>query len=415
VGSRAPLLPDCFAIVHPRLPHDGPPYPTPALCGAGVAFKLAWGVGKVMTGANRVSDEFRAFLLNAMALAALGTIADVVPLVGENRILAHQGLVGLRESKLVGLRSLIASAKLEGRALESFDVGFKLAPRLNACGRMGHARLAVEMLTTDDERKAGEIATYLEQQNRARQAIERKILQQAIEQVNELRLDADGSCAIVLGREEWHPGVIGIVASRLVDRYHRPAVMVALSNGHGQGSGRSIAGFHLSRALEACAEHLDGFGGHEMAAGLHLQTSKFEDFRAQFCHHAGSVIRPEMLVPELRLDAVAELSQLSEALVQDLKRIGPFGHANPRPLLCCNGLEVVAPPRRVGSSGDHLQIMVRQDPSARPIKCIAFGYGPLFDRLTPGTRIDLAVEAQINEYQGYRNVELQVKDLRFPG
>jgi single-stranded-DNA-specific exonuclease len=368
-----------------------------------------------MTGGNRVSDEFRAFLINAMALAALGTIADVVPLVGENRILAHQGLVGLRESKLVGLRALIASAKLTGQTLDSFDVGFKLAPRLNACGRMGHARLAVEMLTTDDERKAGEIATYLEQQNRARQAIERKILQQAIEQVTERQLDADGSCAIVLGREEWHPGVIGIVASRLVDRYHRPAVMVALSNGHGQGSGRSIAGFHLSRALEACAQHLDGFGGHEMAAGLTLQTSKFEDFRAQFCHHASNVIKPEMLVPELRLDAVAELSQLSEPLVQDLKRIGPFGHANPRPLLCCQGLEVVAPPRRVGASGDHLQIMVRQDPNARPIKCIAFGYGPLFDRLTPGTKIDLAVEAQINEYQGYRNVELQVKDLRFPG
>ena len=413
--SLNPLFPDCFAIVHPRLPHDGPPYPNPLLCGAGVAFKLAWGVGKVMTGGDRVSDDFRAFLVNAMALAALGTIADVVPLVGENRIIAHQGLVGLRESRLVGLRALIASAKLTGQTLDSFDVGFKLAPRLNACGRMGHARLAVEMLTTDDERKAGEIADYLEHQNRARQAIERKILQQAVEQVEERKLDADGSCAIVLGREDWHAGVIGIVASRLVDRYHRPAVMVALDNGHGQGSGRSIAGFHLSRALEACAEHLDGFGGHEMAAGLTLQTSKFEDFRAHFCAHAGSVLSPEMLVPELRLDAVAPLAQLGEALVQGLKRLGPFGHGNPKPLLCCKGLEVVALPRRVGPSGDHLQILVRQDPAARPMKCIAFGYGPLFDRLTPGTVVDLAVEASVNEYNGYRNVELEVKDVQFPG
>jgi single-stranded-DNA-specific exonuclease len=410
-----PLLPQCHAVVHPRLPHDGPPYPNPLLCGAGVAFKLAWGVGKVMTGGDRVGDEFRAFLLNAMALAALGTIADVVPLVGENRVIAHQGLVGLRESKLFGLRALIASAKLTGQALDSFDVGFKLAPRLNACGRMGHARLAVEMLTTADDRKAAEIADYLEQQNRARQAIERKILQQAIEQIDALQLDADGNCALVLGREEWHPGVIGIVASRLVDRYHRPAVMVALSNGHGQGSARSIAGFHLSKALEACAECLDTFGGHEMAAGLSLQTSRFEDFRRQFCSHAGSVLSPEMLVPVLRLDAEAALAQLSEALVQDLKRLGPFGHGNPKPLLCCRKLEVVAPPRRVGASGDHLQIMVRQEANARPTKCIAFGYGPLFDRLTPGTLIDLAVEASINEYQGYRNVELQVKDLQFPG
>ena len=413
--SRPPLLPDCYAVVHPRLPLDGPPYPNPLLCGAGVAFKLAWGIGKAVTGAERVGAEFRAFLLNAMALAALGTIADVVPLVGENRVIAHRGLVGLRESRLTGLRALIASAGLEGQALDSFDVGFKLAPRLNACGRMGHARLAVEMLTTADEPRAKEIAAYLEQQNRARQAIERKILQQAVEQVEQLGLDSDGSCAIVLGREEWHPGVIGIVASRLVDRYHRPAVMVALDNGHGQGSGRSIAGFHLSRALEACAEHLDTFGGHEMAAGLKLQTCKFEDFRRQFCEHAGSVMSPQMLVAELRLDCVADPHQFTESLVNDLKRLGPFGHGNPRPVLCCRGLEVVAPPRRVGSSGDHLQLLVRQGPQGQPIKCIAFGYGPLFDRLTPGTRIDLAVEPSINEYNGRRSVELEVKDVQFTG
>jgi single-stranded-DNA-specific exonuclease len=416
LDTRPPLLPQCYAVVHPRLPHDGPPYPNGLLCGAGVAFKLAWGVGKAVTGADRVSDEFRAFLMNAMALAALGTIADVVPLVGENRIIAHQGLIGLRESKLTGLRALIASAGLQqGQTVDSFDVGFKLAPRLNACGRMGHARLAVEMLTTAGEAKAKEIATYLEQQNRARQAIERKILQQAVEQVTEQKLDADGSCAIVLGREEWHPGVIGIVASRLVDRYHRPAIMVALDNGHGQGSGRSIAGFHLSRALEACAEHLDTYGGHEMAAGLKLQTSKFEDFRRQFCVHAGSVLTPEMLVPELRLDCVADLTHFTEALVTDLKRLGPFGHGNRRPVLCCRGLEVVAPPRRVGASGDHLQLLVRQGAAGQPIKCIAFGYGPLFDRLTPGTAIDLAVEPSINEYNGRRSVELEVKDVQFPG
>jgi single-stranded-DNA-specific exonuclease len=419
------LLPACYAVVHPRLPQaDGSaPYPNPLLCGAGVAFKLAWGVGKAMTGGQRVSEEFRSFLLNAMALAALGTIADVVPLVGENRILAHQGLVGLRESQLVGLRALIASAGLTGQALDSFDVGFKLAPRLNACGRMGHAQLAVEMLTRADAARAEEIATYLEQQNRARQTIERKILAQAVEQVEALKLDGDGNCAIVLGREDWHAGVIGIVASRLVDKYHRPAVVVSLTNGHGQGSGRSIAGFHLSRALEACAEHLDTYGGHEMAAGLKLQTSKFEDFRHDFCEHAGRCLRPEDLVPELRLDCVvADLSQVTEALVADLKRLGPFGHGNPRPVLCCRGMEVAAPPRRVGNGGEHLQLLVRQGArsnggrsASRPMKCIGFGYGTLFDRLAPGTTIDLAVEPGVNEYQGYRNVELEVKDVQFPG
>jgi single-stranded-DNA-specific exonuclease len=418
-GVPRVLLPECYGVVHPRLPaaEGAAPYPNPLLCGAGVAFKLAWGVGKAMSGAERVADPFRDFLVNAMALAALGTIADVVPLVGENRILAHQGLVGLRESKLTGLRALIASAGLTGQALDSFDVGFKLAPRLNACGRMGHARLAVEMLTTADEAKATEIATYLEQQNRARQAIERKIFAQAVEQVTEQKLDGDGSCAIVLGRDDWHQGVIGIVASRLVERYHRPAVLVALTNGHGSGSGRSIAGFHLCQALAACADDLETWGGHEMAAGLKLQTDKFDDFRDHFCEHAGKVLRPEQLVPELWLDCVAELPQVTEALVTEMKRLGPFGHGNPRPLLCCRGLEIAAPPRRVGNGGDHLQLTVRQGsaPGARTMKCIAFGYGAMFEQLPTGTPVDLAVEPSINEYNGYRNVELEVKDLQLPG
>jgi single-stranded-DNA-specific exonuclease len=410
--QRSPLLPDCFAIVHPRLPGEGPPYPNPCLCGAGVAFKLAWGIGLAVSGANRVDEQFRAFLLEATALAALGTIADVVPLVGENRVLAHFGLGGLKASKLVGIRALIASAGLTGQKLDSYDVGFRLAPRLNACGRMGHARLAVEMLTRADEAKAIEIAQYLEQQNRARQGIERKIFDQAVEQITAGGWDKDGKCAIVLGDETWHAGVIGIVASRIVDRYHRPAVMIALSNGHGQGSGRSVAGFHLARALEACAEHLDAFGGHEMAAGLKLQTANFEGFRQSFCEHAGKLVRPEMLIPEMRLDGLAEVRLMSRALVTDFQRLGPFGHGNPRPVLCFRDVEISAPPRRVGRTGEHLQLHVRQD--GHFIKCIAFGYGELYDHLPLGARIDLAVEPTLNTYNGNTTVELEVKDVQFP-
>jgi single-stranded-DNA-specific exonuclease len=411
-SSGSPQLPDCFVVVHPRLPTEGPTYPNPHLCGAGVAFKLAWGVGMAMSGANRVSESFRAFLLEATALAALGTIADVVPLVGENRVLAHFGLSGLKASKLVGIRALIESAGLTGQKLDSFHVGFLLAPRLNACGRMGHARLAVEMLTTTDSAKALEIATYLEQQNRARQAIERKILDGALAQVASGGWDKDGKCAIVLGDEGWHPGVIGIVASRLVDRFHRPAIMVALNNGHGQGSGRSIAGFHLAHALHACAEHLESYGGHEMAAGLKVETAKFEDFRRSFCEHASRAVSAEMLVPELKLDSLAEVAQMSPELVRNLQRLGPFGHGNRRPTLCFRDVEISAPPRRVGKTGDHLQLHVRQN--GQFIKCIAFGYGELFDHLKVGTRIDLAVEPTINEYNGNTNVELEVKDLQFP-
>lgn len=407
--GHSPLLPDCYTIVHPRL-HEGVAYPNENLCGAGVAFKLAWGVGLVISGADRVSDEFRAFLVEATALAALGTIADVVPLVGENRALAHFGLGGLKRSRLRGLIALIESAGLTGQSLDSYDVGFKLAPRLNACGRMGHARLAVEMLTKADENQAREIAEYLEQQNRARQAMEKKILVAALEQAKENGLDDDGCCGIVLGAEGWHPGVIGIVASRVVDRLHRPTVMISFTNGHGQGSGRSISGFHLTKALDACRDHLETFGGHEMAAGLKLKTERFNDFRAAFAEHAKGCLSTDQLSPGIEIDAVAQLRHMTAALVNDLHRVGPFGNGNRKPLLACHGMEVTQPPRRVGKTGEHLQIQVRDETGS--MKCIAFGFGAMFDRLLPGAKIDLVVDPTINEFNGRSSVELMVKDLK---
>jgi single-stranded-DNA-specific exonuclease len=275
---------------------------------------------------------------------------------------------------------------------------------------MGHARLAVEMLTNADEAKAIEIATFLEQQNRARQAVEKKILEEAIQQVADGNHAADGKCAMVLGAEGWHPGVIGIVASRMVDRFHRPTLMIGLNNGHGQGSGRSIAGFHLAHALDACTEFLEGHGGHEMAAGLKMQTAKFADFREAFCAHAAKVMEPALLVPDLKIDCVADLGQISLGLVNDLARLGPFGHANRRPLLVCRNVMVATSPRRVGKTGDHLQLLIRQ--GDQTMKCIAFGFGNEIDRLNKGVMINLAVEPALNEFNGRTNVELEVKDLQ---
>jgi single-stranded-DNA-specific exonuclease len=404
-------LPECFAIVHPRLPlAESQPYPNPYLCGAGVAFKLAWGIGLAVSGANRVNDDFRNFLVEATALAALGTIADVVPLIGENRVLAFYGLNGLKTSRSNGIRALIKSAKLDGQNIDCYHAGFVLAPRLNACGRMGHANLAVKLLTDADPAKAEEIASYLEQQNRARQTIERKILDEALEQVKQLGFDREDHRAIVLGAQGWHAGVIGIVASRIVDRFNRPTIMVALGNELGQGSGRSISGFHLSRALEACEDHLEAFGGHEMAAGLKVRPENFESFRQAFVSHANGLINPTMLIPELRLDCEAGLEHMSQALVNEMKRLGPFGHGNRRPLLCCRGLTLAGPPRRVGKAGDHLQLFVKQ--GRNHMKCIAFNAGELFDRLHDGMNIDLAVEPQINEFNGRISVELAVKDIQ---
>ena len=404
-------LPKAFAIVHPRLPCEGEPYPNPHLCGAGVAFKLAWGIGMQMGSGGRVPEAMKWFLVDATALAALGTIADVVPLVGENRVLARFGLGGLKQTKLQGIKALIAGAQLDGQNIDSYHVGFLLAPRLNACGRMGHAKLAVEMLTDASEARAIEIATYLETQNRQRQSVERGIVEEAMELANELGDTSADSRAIVVAKKGWHQGVIGIVASRLVDKFNKPTVIITLDeDGTGHGSARSIQGFHLAKAFNACGEHLQRHGGHEMAAGLAMAPGKFEDFRAAFRAHAQSSIQTEQLVPSINVDCVTTLDQVSEALVSEMDRLGPFGNGNPRPLLACRDLTLTAAPRRVGKNGDHLQLFLRQ--GDHYMKAIAFNAASMIDKLEAGKPISLAVQPQLNEYNGRISVELEVKDIQ---
>jgi single-stranded-DNA-specific exonuclease len=410
-ADHQPILPDCFAVVHPRLSGaNGEPYPNPHLCGAGVAFKLAWGIGKAVAGAARVGDTYRAFLLDATALAALGTIADVVPLVGENRVLAAWGLSGLAASKLTGIRALIESAGLTGQSLDAYHVGFRLGPRLNAAGRMGHAKLAVEMLTDASATRAREVADYLEEQNRERQATERTILDEAIAQAEELGCESDDCRAVVLGGKGWHPGVVGIVASRIVERFHRPTIIVGLNEGMGQGSGRSIVGFHLARALAACGEFLETHGGHEMAAGLKLRADRLSDFRAAFVAYAGRKLSVDQLSAEVKLEVSTGLPQVTTGLVNDLARMGPFGQGNRRPLVVCRDVELAGPPKRVGKQAAHLQLHVRQGGSLVP--CIVFNAGPGMDLLRPGQRIDVAAEPQLNEYGGRVTVQLRVEDVR---
>jgi single-stranded-DNA-specific exonuclease len=409
-----PVFPEAVAIVHPRLPGGGgtgggQAYGNPHLCGAGVAFKLAWGVGQAIHGA-RVAETFKHLLVEMTALAALGTIADVVPLVGENRVIASFGLSCLPRSRIVGIEALISSAGLDGEKLDAFDVGFRLAPRLNAAGRMGHAELALEMLTTATADRAGEIAAYLEKQNRDRQETERRTLTEVMEEINRLGDDAESCAAILVGKRGWHPGVIGIVASRVVDRLHRPTVLVAVGEeGLGSGSGRSISGFHLARALGACGDLLESHGGHEMAAGLKVREDRLGDLRERFQQHARQVLSPEQLVPELKLECEAGLGQMTAKLVEELTRLGPFGHGNRRPVLACRGVEVTGT-RRVGRTGEHLQLTLRQD--GRVMKGIAFSRGDLADELRVGERVDLAVEPDLNEWNGRVSVEVLVKDVR---
>jgi single-stranded-DNA-specific exonuclease len=405
-----PELPVCAAIVHPRLAGvDGTAYPNPNLCGAGVAFKLAWGIGQAVGGGARVGAEFRAFLVEATGLAALGTIADVVPLVGENRVLAYFGLGGLKKSQLTGIQALIESASLGGRAIDSYDVGFTLGPRLNACGRMGHARLAVELLTEAAGPRAMEIATFLESQNRERQALEKQILASALEMVASRGLCEPDNRAVVLHSRQWHAGVIGIVASRIVEATGRPTILIAMNDEIGQGSGRSIPGFHLAAALDACSGYLVSHGGHEMAAGLKVLPGRVDEFAAALRDYARQRIDLEMMVPTLGLDATATLGQMNEGVVRELDRLEPFGVGNRAPMFCVPGVTVAGPPRVVGKDGRHLQLTVKQGTSM--MKCIAFGHAEATTWLKSGSRIDLAGEPMVSDFNGRRSVEFKVKDL----
>ncbi len=388
------------------------PYPNPDLSGAGVAFKLAWAVAQAVCRAKRVTQAYRDFLLDATSLAALGTIADVVPLVGENRVLARYGLTGLAASRLAGIRALIESARLTDTKLSSEHIGFGLAPRLNAAGRMGHALEAVEMLTSADENRSREIALYLEEQNRSRQALERRIFKEACQRIDADGLASDARRGIVLASEDWHAGVIGIVASRIVERYDRPTVMIALSNGEGQGSARSIRPFHLHDALADCREHLITFGGHAMAAGLRIETANINAFTEAFVARANQRLTAQDLMPALRLDGELPLTELSEPVVREIERLSPFGMGNPKPRFASPMLELQGEPRLVGRSGDHLQFALTDGRISR--KAIAFGRKDCLQPLLDHRRCRVAFEPILNTFNGRTSVELQVVDVAFP-
>jgi single-stranded-DNA-specific exonuclease len=410
--SGRPVLPEAM-LVHPGIARPGePPYGNPDLCGSGVALKLAWAIAQKMSNARKVSDQFRDFLVDAIALAALGTIADVVPLVGENRLIAHHGLLGLPQSRLPGIRALIQSAGLTGKQLEGYDIGFRLAPRLNAIGRMGYARPAVEMLTRADPAEAVRIADNLEQQNRARQTLERRIAGEAHNLVKKQEQDSDTVRAIVLASTNWHAGVIGIVASRIVEEFGRPVIMIALEDGLGQGSGRSIRHFPLHEALAACSEHLLTYGGHAMAAGLRIEASKIDAFRECFQARAGQLLTPADLRPKLQIDDVASLSQLNEQLVAELARLEPFGAGNPAPALASDWLEIAGDPRLVGTPPNHLQVTLTDGHGQ--CKGIAFGQAKIRSELLDHRRCRVAFRPILNEWHGRRSVEMQIFDFQFP-
>jgi single-stranded-DNA-specific exonuclease len=403
-------LPPADAIVHPSLPGGG--YPNPHAAGANVAFKLAWQIAREHCGSKRVDDEMRDFLLNSTCLAALGTIADVVPLIGENRSLAVYGLRALPATKHPGLRALIDSAGLADEKLDAYHVGFVLAPRINACGRMGHARLAVELMTDAAPRRCNQIADYLAKQNAERQKVQKQIADEAAEMVREGGLDSPERRSIVLWSDRWHGGIVGIVASRMVDMFNKPAILIAFNgDGCGQGSGRSVPGFHMRDALAACGDKLMSFGGHAMAGGLRVRASQVQPFAEAFEAYAQTAIPPGSLTPTLAIDAETTLGALSYDAVERMSRMSPFGQGNPAPLVAVRGCRVLTPPRRMGRTGETLGMMLAQ--GSTTMRAVGFGMGVLADLLVGINTVDVAAQPKLNTFNGSTSVELILEDVRW--
>jgi len=399
-----PVLPEATALINPKLRDST--YGFTGICSAGISFKLAWAVADRM-GAKR-RPGFEGFILDAMGLAALGTIADVCPLIGENRIYVRYGLDALRACKGKGLRSLLHLARLEEKVIDTFDVSFKLAPRLNALGRIGTAMDCVDLLVSDDQGRIEEILSLLEKSNRHRKGIEDEMFEQALAQVES---GGGPGAAIILADARWHVGVVGIVAARLVDRYYRPSFVMAIDDsGVARGSARSIGGLELHTALEACTEHLMTHGGHAMAAGLSLRQENLEVFRRKMEHHISVRLTGENLTPKLEVDDEVSIGAVTRSVVRELERLAPHGPGNPVPLLVASHVKVAGEPRLMGKKNDHLSFYLMQE--GKSVRAVGFGMGELYEPLKKARSVSVAFTPQINSWQGNESVELHLKDLK---
>lgn len=395
-------LPAALAVLDPKRVDCS--YPFKELAGVGVALKLIQGLFEQ---AGLVQQDWEKYI----DLVCLGTVADIVPLKGENRILVKHGLPQINSGKRPGLQALIKVSGIRSEVLGTRELGFGLAPRLNAAGRMGDAGLGVELLLAEDAEVATNIAEELNRGNQERQQVESKVLAEAL-----ALLEADPELAqskvLVLASENWHPGVIGIVASRLVDRFYRPTFMISLEADKGKGSARSIAGFNLYQAMVNCQDHLEQFGGHAMAAGFSIRKEKITDFRKAINRFAEEALTEELLTPNLDLDALINLTELSMDTVQELNQLSPLGHCNPGPMLgCCQATVINC--REVGKNGGHLKMRVREKQTI--FDGIGFNLASYSEMLAANDTVDMAFVPSINVWQGRSSVQLEVKELKETG
>ncbi|HSH68330.1 MAG TPA: single-stranded-DNA-specific exonuclease RecJ [Deferrisomatales bacterium] len=400
-------LPLAAAVVNPKLP--GSAYPEPAPAGVGVAWNLAAATRRELRlrgwfdAAGRAEPDLR----DLLDLVALGTVADVVPLRGANRVLVRHGLEVLNRVPRAGVVALREVAGVRG-TLRGGHIGFQLGPRLNAAGRMGDPLAALQLLTSSDPGEAGRLAGELDRVNRERQTEERGIADAAVARVAEEQWWPQRWSLVVDG-EGWHPGVIGIVASRLVERYHRPAVVLGVVDGQARGSARSIRGLDLHRALGQCADLLTRFGGHAAAAGLQLPEEQVPGFRARFEAAVRDMLGEEDLVPELVVDAEVAFSELHRDAVADLVRLEPFGPGNPGPVLVSRGLTLVDL-RTMGQEQEHIKLRLEQ--GGRSLDAVAWRQASEFAALRRGAVLDVAFSPEVNFWNGAERVQLTIRGVR---
>jgi len=386
-------LPDCVAVVNPKLTQCGMEY----LCSVGIVFKLCHALLK-----TRLLTGFD--LKSKLDLVALGTVADIVPLRGENRVLVQRGAIEIARTSRMGLRKLMQVAGVRVPILPE-DIGYRLGPRLNAAGRLSTAEKSLRLLLTQEESEAAVLAAELDQQNRERQEVEQEIFDAAIEGIDS-QFDAARDAAIVAGAHGWHPGVLGIVASRIVRKYHRPAIVIGFDeSGMGKGSGRSIEGLNLVEALNRCAGSLDNFGGHEMAAGLAVHEGNFDLFAKAFRNAARELLSDEALQPCLRLDHELAFTEIDVDFLRWHEMLQPFGNGNPQPLFLAREVEPVAPPRVMNEK--HLLFRLRQGDRHR--RAVYFNGAP--NQLPPAPW-DVAFRIRADEYGGETLVAMHIEAVR---
>ncbi len=392
-------IPKAFAIINPM--QEDCPYPFKGLAGVGVAFKLIHALDQTI---GRDAKH----LFNYTDLVAIGSSADVVPLVDENRILVRAGLERINGRHNMGLNALLSVASLNNSFIGTGQILFGIAPRINAVGRLGNADRAVELFTVSEKTQAYELAQVLEKENKLRKTIEKETFENAF-MIAEQEFNTDSNEPLVLFKKGWHPGVIGIIASRLVDRFFRPVVMIAVEDGIGKGSIRSVPEFDVYSALDRCSEYLKEFGGHKFAAGLTIEAEKIDAFKQAFQESVSSTITEEALVPKLKIDAKISLNQINMRLCKILQHFAPFGPHNTRPIFVVEGAQAVGTPAIVGKN--HLKFNVRHNNTVLP--AIGFKMGDYIDSIDAGvSNLELAFVIDENVWRGTSTLQLQLKDIR---